>query len=59
MSRAEFTKERYEYLDGLADEYGIDRHAVYAIADLLGPNEDRDGLVTELEDFGEMLFTWE
>lgn len=59
MSRAEFTKERMEYLDGLADDYGIDRQAVYAIADLLGPNEDYDGLVNELEDFGEMRFTWE
>ena len=59
MAWAEFTKERCEYLDGLADEYEIDRNAVYALADLLGPNEDRDGLVAELEDFGEMRFAWE
>lgn len=58
MSRQEFTKERMEYLDGLAEEYCIDRQAVYALADLLGPNEDYDGLVAELEDFGQMWFYW-
>ena len=58
MAWAEFIKERCEYLDGMADEYCVDRQAVYALADLLGPNEDYDGLVTELEDFGEMRFTW-
>lgn len=58
MSMAEFTKERIEYLDWLAGEYCVDREAVYALADLLGPNEDYDGLVAELEDFGEMQFTW-
>ena len=59
MTAAEFTKERYEYLDGLAEEYGMDRQAVYAIADLLGPNEDYDGLVSELESLGEMRFSWQ
>lgn len=38
---------RYDYLVGLADDYG---DVVFALADLLGPDEDFDGLVTELED---------
>lgn len=41
---------RCEYLDGLAEQFGIDKSAVYALADILGPNEDFDALVTELED---------
>lgn len=41
--------DRKEYLVSLADEYG--EHVVYLLADLLGPNEDFDGLVSELEDY--------
>ena len=40
-------KNRKAYLDDLAENYG-DR--VYMMADVLGPNEDFDGLVTMLED---------
>lgn len=58
MTVAEFTKERCEYLNGLAEEYDVDKEAVYALADLLGPNEGYDGLVAELEDFGKMRFVW-
>ena len=39
--------DRKDYLRGLAEEYGT---KVYILADLLGPNEDFDGLVTGLED---------
>lgn len=39
---------RKEYLASLCEEYDSD--AVYALADVLGPNEDFDGLVTSLED---------
>lgn len=56
--KLEFTEERREYLNGLAEEYDVDKTAVYALADLLGPNEDHDGLVAELEDFGQMRFMW-
>jgi hypothetical protein len=41
---------RAEYLEMLADDYGIDLDTVHAMADVLGPNEDFDGLVTSLED---------
>jgi hypothetical protein len=44
-------KDRDDYLTGLADDRGIDRMAVRMIADMLGPSEDFDGLISELEDF--------
>jgi len=47
------TKERQEYLDGLAEVYGS---KVYVLADALGPNEDHDGLITELEDAEDIGF---
>ena len=41
---------RRDYLDSLAEDYDIDRDTVYMMADLLGPTEDFDGLVSSLED---------
>lgn len=43
-------KNRKEYLESLAEEYGISIENVYMAADMLGPNEDFDGLITTLED---------
>jgi hypothetical protein len=43
-------ENRSEYLKMLAEKNGIDIHTVYAIADMLGPSEDFDGLVSSLED---------
>jgi hypothetical protein len=43
-------KDRSDYLDSLADDRGLDLFAVSMIADMLGPDEDFDGLVSELED---------
>lgn len=42
---------RRAYLINLADQYGLPRSEVFMMADMLGPNEDFDGLVTELEDY--------
>lgn len=42
---------RSEYLADLADNLGVELSIVYAMADLLGPSEDFDGLVTSLEDY--------
>lgn len=42
---------RKEYLSDLAEMLGVDTNTVYMLADLLGPNEDFDGLVTSLEDY--------
>lgn len=54
MSRNIYKEQGYEdrkdYLLGLSEEYGIDSDMVFAAADMLGPNEDFDGLVTTLQD---------
>ena len=42
---------RRDYLESLCEEY--DRTTVYALAAMLGPSEDFDGLVTSLEDYTE------
>lgn len=42
---------RKEYLIDLGDSYGIDSSIVFALADMLGSNEDFDGLVNALEDY--------
>ena len=47
---------RAEYLQDLADNYNIDIEVVQAVADLLGPSEDFDGLVNALDD---MEVIWE
>ena len=43
-------ESRAEYLANLAEEYDVPLGTVQALADVLGPNEDFDGLVTALED---------
>lgn len=45
--------DRYGYIRDLADNHGADLARVIEIADLLGPEEDFDGLVTTIEDAGE------
>lgn len=42
---------RKEYLSGLAEDYGIARSEVFMLADLLGENEDYDGLLSMLADY--------
>lgn len=46
-------KNRKDYLNNLADEFGVDVDTVYQLASILGADEDFDGLVTSLEDFVE------
>lgn len=41
---------RAEYLAMLADDYDVPLSTVRALASVLGPNEDFDGLVCALED---------
>jgi predicted metal-dependent peptidase len=43
-------KDRSDYLETLADDYGIDAVIVNELAGMLGPSEDFDGLVSEIED---------
>jgi hypothetical protein len=46
-------KNRRDYLENLADDMGISRDTVFALASMLGSSEDFDGLVTTLEDIAE------
>ena len=45
------TKTRRDYLTNLAGEYGLPKEVVFGFASALGPNEDHDGLIVELEDY--------
>jgi hypothetical protein len=47
-------KNRTDYLKSLAEDYGMSLDTVYALASMLGSNEDFDGLITELEDAAEI-----
>lgn len=46
-------EDRQDYLKYLADDLGLDQEVVYMVADLYGPSEDFDGLVTTLQDYSE------
>jgi hypothetical protein len=48
-------KNRRDYLDTLAADYGLPTATVYALAGILGPSEDFDGLVMALEDAADEL----
>ena len=52
-----YTEQGYEsrkdYLDTLAEDFGVPQSTVYAMAGMLGPSEDFDGLLTALEDYAE------
>jgi hypothetical protein len=45
--------DRFGYIKDLAENHGADLATVIEIADLLGPEEDFDGLVTTIEDAAE------
>ena len=44
-------KNRADYLRQLAADNCADVQAVFALADMLGPDEDFDGLVTSVQDW--------
>lgn len=44
-------KDRGDYLKNLAYEYDVPISVVQAVADMLGPSEDFDGLISSLEDY--------
>lgn len=46
-------ENRKDYLNSLAEDYGVPLEIVYAAADLFGPEEDFDGLVTTIQDYRE------
>jgi hypothetical protein len=43
-------RDRALYLDSLATKYGVDKEAVMTFADILGPAEDFDALLTSLQE---------
>ena len=44
-------ESRRDYLRSLAEDHGVSEEIVFTLADLLGPREDFDGLVAEVEDY--------
>lgn len=46
---------RFQYLEGLAENLGVPLEPLIELAELLGPNEDFDGLVTMAEDNEDQL----
>lgn len=54
--REEGYRDREDYLECLADEYDVPLDVVLAAAEVLGPSEDFDGLISALEDASQM--TW-
>ena len=44
-------KDRIDYLQSLAEDYGIDYKTVAYISQLYGSEEDFDGLVSTLEEY--------
>lgn len=42
--------DRDDYLNCLSEDYGVSIEDVYSLAEILGENEDFDGLVSALED---------
>ena len=46
-------QERKEYLNGLAEDFGLNKDIVFMAASMLGESEDYDGLVTTLEGYAD------
>lgn len=46
-------KNRRDYLRCMAEDYGAPLETVHAIAQMLGPDEDFDGLIVSLEDWAD------
>lgn len=42
--------DRNHYLSCVAQDFDVDEGVVFALADVLGPDEDFDGLIFSLED---------
>lgn len=47
-------KDRIDYLKSVANDFGTDMMVVTGIAEILGENEDLDGLISTLEDLTEI-----
>ena len=47
--------DRDDYLTCLSEDYGVSIEDVYSLAEMLGENEDFDGLVSALEDIESII----
>ena len=47
--------DRDDYLNCLSEDYGVSIEDVYSLAEILGENEDFDGLVSALEDIESIM----
>ena len=47
--------DRDDYLTCLSEDYGVSIEDVFSLAEMLGENEDFDGLVCALEDIESMM----
>lgn len=48
-------KDRDAHLKELSEDYGVPMYVVRSLSDVLGPDEDYDGLVSALEDYNDMF----
>jgi hypothetical protein len=48
------TEERMQHMADLADEYGLDVGYIISLSEVLGPEEDHDGLVAMVQEFADM-----
>ena len=46
---------REHYLEEIANGYGVDLDVVISMADVLGPDEDFDGLISMIMDFVDVI----
>lgn len=44
-------ESRWDYLESLAEEYDVDIETVYELSDVLGEEEDFDGLPCSIQDY--------
>lgn len=51
--------DRLDYLKNLAENNGVPLNVVISVAELLGENEDFDGLVSACEDYQELEIGYE
>ena len=49
---------RQDYLNDLADQFGLDAYIVFSLAGMLGETEDFDGLISSLEDYSMIEEEW-
>ena len=47
--------DRDDYLNCLSEDYGVSIESVFSLTEMLGENEDFDGLVSALEDIESMM----